>query len=89
MKNFLLSVLCAFSTVASAAVVNVDIVGMTCGMCEGKVTEQLTKTGKVKAVKVDAAQKKATFETTGEISDAEIKKAVQSAGYDAVKITRS
>jgi copper chaperone CopZ len=49
----------------------------------------LTKTGKVKAVKVDAAQKKATFETTGEISDAEIKKAVQSAGYDAVKITRS
>ncbi len=89
MKAFLLGLLASISTSAIAATVNVDIVGMSCGMCEGKVTEQLQKTGKVKAVKVDAGKKQAIFETTGPLTDAEIKKAVQEAGYEAVKITRT
>ena len=84
---FTIAALMSFSVFA--AKVNVDIKGMTCGMCEGKVTEMLNKTGKCTNVKVDAAAKKATFETKGELSDSEIKKAVQEAGYEATKITRS
>jgi copper chaperone len=80
---------CLLSIAAFAGNVQVDIVGMTCGMCEGKVTESLTKTGKTQNVKVDVKSKKASFETKGEITDAEIKAAVKDAGYEAVKITRS
>jgi copper chaperone len=80
---------CLLSLSALAGNVQVDIVGMTCGMCEGKVTESLTKTGKTHNVKVDVKTKKATFETKGELTDAEIKAAVKDAGYEAVKITRS
>lgn len=74
-----------------AAQVDVAIEGMTCGMCEGKVTEELNKTGKCQQVKVDVKSKKASFQTIKgkDISDSEIKKAVQEAGYEAVKITRS
>lgn len=76
---------------ALAAKVEVAIEGMSCGMCEGKITENLTKTGKCDKVKVSAPDKKATFETVKgkDITDAEIKKAVQDAGYSATKITRS
>lgn len=91
MNKFLVfSAACLMSMSVWAAQVEVAIVGMTCGMCEGKVTEQLTKTGKCDKVKVSAADKKATFETLKgkDITDAEIKKAVAEAGYEAVKITR-
>jgi copper chaperone CopZ len=81
---------CLVSFSLWAAKVEVAIEGMTCGMCEGKVTEMLNKTGKCSNVKVSASDKKATFETVEkkELSDAEIKKAVEAAGYKATKITR-
>jgi copper chaperone CopZ len=72
-----------------AAQVEVGIKGMSCQSCVGKITEALTKTGKCSSVKVDLEGKKATFETKGEISDAEIKKAIEATGYTPTKITRS
>lgn len=87
---FLASCLLGLSAMAAnPSKVKVDIVGMSCGMCEGKITEKLTKTGKAQNVKVSASDKVATFETKGEITDAEIKAVVKDAGYDAVKITRN
>ena len=90
-KILVFSAACLMSFAAMAAKVEVAIVGMTCGMCESKVTKELTKTGKCAKVKVDAQAKKAVFETVEgkDITDAEIKKAVQEAGYEALKITRS
>ncbi|MBY0517911.1 MAG: heavy-metal-associated domain-containing protein [Bacteriovoracaceae bacterium] len=90
-KVFVFLMTCMLSVSVWAAKVEVAIEGMTCGMCEGKVTEMLNKTGKCQNVKVSVESKKASFETVkGKgITDSEIKKAVQDAGYDAKKITRS
>ncbi len=89
-KLIVISVGCLLSMSVWAAKVTVAIEGMSCGMCEGKVTEMLNKTGKCAQVKVDVNAKQATFDTLKgkDISDLEIKKAVQEAGYDATKITR-
>lgn len=90
MKNILvlaLSVL--FSMGALGAQVNLKIEGMSCGMCEGKITENLKKTGKCSKITVSAQDKKATFEAGKELSDAEIKKAVSDAGYKVTEITRN
>ncbi|MFP5459079.1 MAG: heavy-metal-associated domain-containing protein [Bacteriovoracia bacterium] len=78
-----------FSLSALAGQVQVDIKGMSCVSCVGKITESLTKTGKCSNVKVDLDAKKATFETKGDITDAEIKKVIEDTGYAATKITRS
>ena len=90
-KLIVFSMTCLLSLSIWAARVDVAIEGMSCGMCEGKVTEELTKTGKCNKVKVDVTAKKATFETVKgkDISDDDIKEAVQKAGYTATKITRS
>lgn len=60
------------------------IEGMSCGHCVKHVTEALTELNGVTNVKVDLASKSALVE--GEASDADIKAAVEDAGYDVVKI---
>lgn len=73
-----------------AAKVEVEVEGMTCGMCVESITKELNSTQKVENVKVLLTEKKATFdELKGKkISDAEIKSAIKKAGYDAVKVRR-
>jgi copper chaperone len=90
MKNILS--LCFFSLLSLsvwAKKVDVTISGMSCGMCEGKITESLKKTGKCKDVSVSAKGGKASFDAQDDLTDAEIKKAIEEAGYKATKITRS
>lgn len=60
------------------------IEGMSCGHCVKHVTEALTEVNGVANVKVDLASKSALVE--GDASDADIKAAVEDAGYDVVKI---
>jgi copper chaperone len=60
------------------------IEGMSCGHCVKHVTEALTELNGVTNVKVDLASKSALVE--GDASDADIKAAVEDAGYDVVKI---
>jgi copper chaperone len=74
---------------ALAAQVSLKIEGMSCGMCEGKITENLKKTGKCSNISVSAKEKKATFETSAELTDSEIKKAVSDAGYKVTEISRN
>lgn len=85
---FLVSCLVAFNVFASK--VEVDVVGMTCGMCVEAITKEFKKTEKVENISVNLEDKKARFsEIKGKrISDAEVKAAIKAAGYEAVKIRR-
>ena len=73
-----------------AAKIEVDINGMTCGMCVEAITKELKATEKTENILVNLDQKKARFEESKDkkITDAEIKTAIKKAGYEAVKIRR-
>lgn len=74
-----------------AAKVEVDVVGMTCGMCVKAITKELTATEKADQISVSLEDKKARFVEIKDkrISDSEIKAAIKRAGYEAVKIRRN
>lgn len=80
--------LASFSSFASR--VEVDVVGMTCGMCVEAITKELNATQKVENISVKVEDKKAWFdEVKGKkISDTEIKTAIKKAGYEATKVRR-
>lgn len=71
--------------------VEVDVQGMTCGMCVEAITKELKATTKVEDINVSLENKKATFNeiSKNKISDSEIKAAIKKAGYEAVKIRRT
>lgn len=75
---------------ALAAKVEVDVVGMTCGMCVQAITKELETTEKALNISVSLENKKARFEEVKgkKLSDSEIKAAIKKAGYEAVKISR-
>jgi len=74
-----------------AAKIEVDITGMTCGMCVEAITKELKATEKTENITVNLEQKKARFTELKDkkITDAEIKTAIKKAGYEAVKIRRN
>jgi copper chaperone CopZ len=84
----ILSLLMSLSAFASR--VEVDVVGMTCGMCVEAITKELTATQRAENIVVKVEDKKAWFdEVKGKkLSDAEIKAAIKKAGYEAVKVRR-
>lgn len=78
------------SVSALAARVEVDVVGMTCGMCIEAITKELKATDKASNISVSLEDKKARFTEVKDkkISDTEVKAAIKKAGYEAVKIRR-
>jgi copper chaperone CopZ len=78
------------SMTAFAANVEVDVVGMTCGMCVGAITKELQGTEKAQEISVSLEEKKARFTEMKDkkITDSEIKAAIKKAGYTAMKIKR-
>jgi copper chaperone CopZ len=80
----------ALSLSAFAAKVEVDVSGMTCGMCVEAITKELKDTEKAENILVSLENKKAVFEEVKgkKMSDTEIKTAIKKAGYEAVKIHR-
>ncbi len=89
--KILIVILTLLTSLASfAARVEVDVVGMSCGMCVEAITKELTATQKAENITVKVEEKKAWFdEVKGKkISDSEIKAAIKKAGYDAVKVRR-
>jgi copper chaperone CopZ len=90
MKILIVIVCLLVSLSAFASRVEVDVVGMTCGMCVEAITKELNATQKVENVKVKVEDKKAFFdEVKGKkLSDTEIKAAIKKAGYEAVKVRR-
>lgn len=90
MKITLIAALFLMMTSAFASKVEVDVVGMTCGMCVESITRELKATEKAESISVSLENKKASFtEVKGKkISDAEIKSAIKKAGYEGLKIRR-
>ncbi len=80
----------AFSATVLASKVEVEVNGMTCGMCIESITKELKSTEKTEEINVSLEKKMASFtEIKGKkISDSEIKNAIKKAGYEAGKITR-
>ncbi|MCM2349123.1 MAG: heavy-metal-associated domain-containing protein [Bacteriovoracaceae bacterium] len=79
-----------FSVSVLAARVEVDIVGITCGMCVEAITKGLKATDKAENISVVLEDKKATFTEVKnkKLTDSEIKAVIKKAGYEAVKIRR-
>lgn len=89
--KILIVVVCLLASLTTfASRVEVDVVGMTCGMCVEAITKELTATQKAENISVKVEDKKASFdEVKGKkISDTEIKMAIKKAGYEAVKVRR-
>lgn len=87
--SFIIAAL-AMSLSALAARVEVDVAGMTCGMCVASITKELEATEKALKISVNLETKKAAFEEVKgkKLSDVEIKAAIKKAGYEAIKISR-
>lgn len=62
----------------------VQIKGMTCGHCEGRVSKEIMAIPGVTGVEVSAEKAQATITYDLEISEHAIESAVQSAGYSLV-----
>jgi copper chaperone CopZ len=79
-----------FSGALLASKVEVEVAGMSCGMCVESITKELKKTEKAEEIEVSLEKKMAFFtEVKGKkLSDSEIKNAIKNAGYEAVKIIR-
>ena len=58
--------------------------GMTCGHCNGAVTDELSKISGVTNVDVDLDSKKVTIESEAEVEWQVIVVAVDEAGFEAV-----
>lgn len=86
--SFFIGLLLSFSVFA--AKVEVDVIGMSCGMCIESITKELKGTEKTENISVSLEDKKARFTEVKDkkITDAEIKAAIKKAGYEAVKIRR-
>jgi copper chaperone CopZ len=74
-----------------AAKIEVDVSGMTCGMCVEAITKELKGTEKAENITVSLDEKKARFSEIKDkkITDGEVKTAIKKAGYEAVKIRRN
>jgi copper chaperone len=83
-------ILALISLSSFAAKVEVDVNGMSCGMCIDSITKELKATDKAENISVSLETKKARFdEIKGKkLSDSEIRSAIKKAGYEAAKITR-
>jgi len=90
MKFMALLLALGFSTMVLASKVEVEVNGMTCGMCIESITKELKSTEKTEEINVSLEKKMASFtEVKGKkISDSEIKNAIKKAGYEAGKIIR-
>lgn len=83
-----IGILLSFSVFAAR--VEVEVNGMSCGMCVESITRELKTTGKAENISVSLDDKKARFTDIKErkISDSEIRMAIKKAGYEAQKIRR-
>ena len=89
MSSLLIGLSLTFSAVA--AKIEVDVSGMTCGMCVESITKELKATDKAENITVSLDEKKARFSEIKDkkITDGEVKTAIKKAGYEAVKIRRN
>ena len=70
--------------------VEVEVNGMTCGMCIEGITKELKTSDKIEHITVNLDDKKVNFdEVKGKkMSDGEVRTIIKRAGYEAGKIRR-
>lgn len=66
--------------------IKLTINGMHCASCAGNVEKALMKIKGIHKINVSVLLKKASVEYDGDISEEQIKKAVESAGYKLVEV---
>ena len=64
----------------------INIEGMSCGHCVKHVEEALKEVTGVSKVTVDIKSKNAIVELTDDVSELELKNAIEDAGYDVVSV---
>ncbi|MEJ8554211.1 heavy-metal-associated domain-containing protein [Tepidibacter sp. Z1-5] len=64
----------------------INIEGMSCGHCSGRVKTELEGIVGVKSAEVSADEKKAVVELAHEVDNETLKEAVIEAGYEVVSI---
>ena len=66
----------------------INIEGMSCGHCVKHVQEALKEIAGVGEVTVHLKDKHAIVELRNEVSDSDLKNAVEEAGYDVISIVK-
>ncbi|MFJ8920172.1 Copper chaperone CopZ [Streptomyces sp. LamerLS-316] len=61
-----------------------EVKGMTCGHCEGAVSEEISGIEGVTSVKAEAASGRVTVASAAPLSDDAVREAVDEAGYELV-----
>ncbi|MFC8224474.1 heavy-metal-associated domain-containing protein [Streptomyces sp. NPDC057287] len=61
-----------------------EVKGMTCGHCEGAVSEELSGLAGVTSVKAEAATGRVTVASAAPLTDEAVRSAVDEAGYELV-----
>ncbi|MFD5035731.1 heavy-metal-associated domain-containing protein [Streptomyces sp. NPDC058377] len=61
-----------------------EVKGMTCGHCEGAVSEEISGIAGVTSVKAEAATGRVTVASSAPLSDDAVREAVDEAGYELV-----
>lgn len=93
MKKCVLLLLCLFLMPAaiSAKVIEVKVLGLVCNACGIGIKKHLTKTKKVEKIKLDTKKHITYIHILKDrrLTDKEIYKAINNAGYEVSKITRS
>ena len=91
MKISIILITLLLSLSSFAGTIVVDVLGMTCGMCQEAITKEVMATGKAEKVDVNLEKKTATVvEKKGQsLSDQEVKAAIKKAGYEGLKVSRS
>ena len=62
------------------------VTGMTCGHCEPSVREEVSEVAGVQDVEVSASTGTLLVTSSGPVDDAQILRAVDEAGYSAVRV---
>ena len=61
-----------------------DVAGMTCGHCQAAIEREVGQLADVSAAEVDVAA--GTLTVTGDASEAEVRAAVEEAGYEVTGV---
>lgn len=91
MREILLLFLILFSAPSFSGEVKsikITLDGMTCPMCAGKVETELSKIKSISDTKIDISKGIVTLETKITVTDEEIKRAIEQAGFQVKKVDR-
>lgn len=90
MKFIVLGVLLSLTDPSFAGEIKVKVNGLVCSMCAQGIQKKFSKTPDVTGITVNLDEKlvKIAVKDGATVSDAEITKNIQEAGYNVVKIQR-